>query len=285
MSPGMSPLSKACLTPRREAMPQQKGHMGQDSRNRKWIKGCTEHESCLASYPTRDSSWFQFIKSITNDPALAGRRTSSCLFLPLDFFCPIETDRSPFQPPPVPMLHLIYNIQVLYVTFKQPPLGSTSYPDITDAGNAFSCTRPLNAAAGEWRGLSSVWFWPFQPGGGLVTNFLVLQLNSYTKICFWKHSRQEIGNSVIESWFIFDQHCLVWPLSLSAGGLICIKLRAESCLCKYRYGERSVNSPCHIHHEPRVQISCSSTKMNRIRQPDIHRCIQCVSSFTFPLHI
>lgn len=42
------------------------------------------------------------------------------------------------------------------------------------------------------------------------SQFVILQLNSKTKICFWKHLRREIGNAVTEYWSIFDQHCLVW---------------------------------------------------------------------------
>ena len=37
----------------------------------------------------------------------------------------------------------------------------------------------------------------------------------YTTICFWKHLRREIGITVTEYWFIFDQHCLVLPFGWS----------------------------------------------------------------------
>ncbi len=35
----------------------------------------------------------------------------------------------------------------------------------------------------------------------------------YTKICFWKHLKREIGNAVTESCFIFDQHRPVWQFN------------------------------------------------------------------------
>ena len=37
----------------------------------------------------------------------------------------------------------------------------------------------------------------------------------YTTRCFWKHLRREIGITVTEYWFIFDQRCLVWPFDRS----------------------------------------------------------------------
>ena len=42
-----------------------------------------------------------------------------------------------------------------------------------------------------------------------------ITVKQYTKICFWKHLRQEMGNAVTYSSFIFDQDCLVWKFDLS----------------------------------------------------------------------
>lgn len=57
----------------------------------------------------------------------------------------------------------------------------------------------------------------------------------HTKICFWEHFSQEIGNAGTESWFIFDHHCIVWRYDLIVcvmlDGFICIKLIKPYPLC------------------------------------------------------
>ena len=45
-----------------------------------------------------------------------------------------------------------------------------------------------------------------------LSNFTAKQ---YTTRCFWKHLMREIGITVTEYWFIFDQRCLVWPFHRS----------------------------------------------------------------------
>ena len=43
-----------------------------------------------------------------------------------------------------------------------------------------------------------------------------LTAKPYTTRCFWKHLRREIGITVTEYWFIFDQRCLVWTFDRSS---------------------------------------------------------------------
>ena len=52
----------------------------------------------------------------------------------------------------------------------------------------------------------------WQPGHKL-SHFTAKQ---YTTRCFWEHFTQEIGITVAEYWFIFDQRCLVWPFDRSS---------------------------------------------------------------------
>ena len=75
--------------------------------------------------------------------------------------------------------------------------------------------------AGKWE--------TFAPAGGrclvfpqLISTWLPghklshFTAKQYTTRCFWKHLRREIGITVTEYWFIFDQRCLVWPFDRSS---------------------------------------------------------------------
>ena len=63
------------------------------------------------------------------------------------------------------------------------------------------------------RRVGSAWYFlNWSQHGCWVTNFL----KQYTTRCFWKHFMREIGITVTEYWFIFDQCCLVWPLDRSS---------------------------------------------------------------------
>ena len=81
----------------------------------------------------------------------------------------------------------------------------------TSCSVLFSCKMRKFAPAGGrclvFPQLISTWL----PGHKL-SHFTAKQ---YTTRCFWKHLRREIGITVTEYWFIFDQRCLVWPFDRS----------------------------------------------------------------------
>ena len=68
----------------------------------------------------------------------------------------------------------------------------------------------LRLVGGAWYFLNLISTW--LPGHKL-SHFTAKQ---YTTRCFWKHLRREIGITVTEYWFIFDQRCLVWPFDRSS---------------------------------------------------------------------
>ena len=69
----------------------------------------------------------------------------------------------------------------------------------------FSC-KMRKLVGGAW------YFLNWSQHGCRVFHFTAKQ---YTTRCFWKHLRREIGITVTEYWFIFDQRCLVWPFDRS----------------------------------------------------------------------
>lgn len=94
----------------------------------------------------------------------------------------------------------------------------------------WGCIRPLSTLAGGWCNskFNSALFWiACTPHGSQVQNFLMLQLNSALKYVFWKHSREEKGNAVTESFHIWSAISTVYskfrePAELCWVDFICI---------------------------------------------------------------
>lgn len=70
---------------------------------------------------------------------------------------------------------------------------------------------------------------------------------------FLKDLRWEKGDAVTESWFVFDQHCLVPGFHQSGAlGWTLINFMADwDASVQFRHINWSINSPCRTHRAPR----------------------------------